>query len=117
MPMPYTIIKRVEYLEARDQRSGRSGGWRFCNRNIEKYYNVTEGDDEEPFIKQEVVHSDIPAELPGVELEHKQNMPAYQEADTDNLSAVEEATVCALTNNDMTLPHHNKVLEVMNEAL
>ena len=41
-PMSYAIIKRVEYLEARERRSNRPGGWRFCNRNHEIFYDIPE---------------------------------------------------------------------------
>ena len=46
MPMPYNIIKRVEYLASKYRRSGSSGGWRFRSRNNERLADVTERDDE-----------------------------------------------------------------------
>ena len=46
MPMPYAIIKRVEYLADQEHRSGISGGWIFRNHNHEIYSDGTEGDDE-----------------------------------------------------------------------
>ena len=68
MPMSDAIIKRVEYLADRERRSGRSGGWWFCNHNHEISADETEVDDEEPLIKDEVLHPDIPVDLPQVEL-------------------------------------------------
>ena len=52
MPMSDATIKIVEYLAARDIRSDSYGGWRFCNRNHEIFYDIPEGDDEEPLIEQ-----------------------------------------------------------------
>ena len=61
MHMTDAIIKRVKYIADRERRSGSSGGWRFCNRNHERYSDGTEGDEEEALIEQEVVHPDKPA--------------------------------------------------------
>ena len=69
--MPDYIIKMVEYLAAQERRSVRSGRWTFRNRNHERSSDVTEGDDEEPLINQEVVHSEVPTKIPGVELDHE----------------------------------------------
>ena len=69
MTMQYTIIKRLEYLATLGIRSGRSGVCRFRNRNHEIFSDGTEGDNDETIIEQEVVHPDIPAKLPGVELD------------------------------------------------
>ena len=65
MTMPDVIIKRVEYLADLERRSSSSGGWRFCNRNHGIFAYRTEGDYEEPLIKQEVLNPDIPGKLPG----------------------------------------------------
>ena len=46
MPTPDETIKRVECLSAQERRSGRSGKWRLCNCNHERYAEGTEGDDE-----------------------------------------------------------------------
>ena len=68
MPMPYSIIKRVEYLAAQERRYRNSGEWisRKCNNEI--FADGTEGDDEEPLIEKEVVQPDIPANLSEVKL-------------------------------------------------
>ena len=52
MPMPDTIIKRVECLAACERGSGISGRWIFRNRNHEIFSDGSEGDDEEPLIDQ-----------------------------------------------------------------
>ena len=116
MTMQYTIIKRVEYLATWGIRSGRSGVCRFRNRNHEIFSDGTEGDNDETIIEQEVVHPDIPAKLPGVELEREHTVSAIQEADTDNPESVEAYASIALANYDINLPHPNKVPRVMNEA-
>ena len=114
--MPDAIIKRVEYLSARDRRSGIYGIWRFCNRNHEIFSDVNEGDDEEPLIDQEVVHPDIPVKTPAVELECENTVSGFQEDDTDNPASVGVASAFALINYDITLLHHNEVPQVINEA-
>ena len=105
--MPDAIIKRVEYLPAWDRRSGSSGGCIFCNRNHERFSDVNEGYDEEPLINPEVVHPDIPAELPGVELYSEQTMSEIQESDTNNPAAVESSASRALSNYGITLSYPN----------
>ena len=105
--MPDAIIKRVEYLSARERRSGIYGIWRFRNRNHEIFSDVNEGDDEEPLIDQEVVHTDIPVKTPAVELECENTVSGFQEDDTDNPAAVESAASSALANADINFPHPN----------
>ena len=84
MPIPDVIIKRVEFLAAWECRYGISGGWILRNRNHEIFSEGTEWDDEEPLIEKEVVHPDIPSNIPEVELEREQNVSAIKKADTDN---------------------------------
>ena len=116
MPMLDAIIKRVECLAACERGSGISGRWIFRNRNHEIFSDGTEGDNDETIIEQEVVHPDIPAKLPGVELERENTVSAIQEADTDNPESVKAYASIALANYDINLPHPNKVPRVMNEA-
>ena len=105
--MTDAIIKIVEYLAAYERRSVNSGVWRFCNRNHERFSDVNEGYDEEPLINLEVVHPDIPAELPGVELYSEQTMSEIQESDTNNPAAVESSASRALSNYGITLSYPN----------
>ena len=52
-----------------------------------------------------------------MELYLEGTLPAIQEADTDNPSAVEAAATRVLSNSDITFPHHNQVQQVINESL
>ena len=116
MLISYAIIKRAEQLAALYRRSCSSGGWILRNLNNERYAEGAEGDYDKPLIKQEFLHADIPAELPGVKLECEQSVSEIQEANTDNPAAVEESAARALANPDITFPHPKEVPQVMNEA-
>ena len=116
MTMPDDITKGVEYLAAQYCRSGSSSGWIFRNRNHDRYSDVAEGDDGNPLINQEVLHPDITAKLPGVELEREQTVSEIQEDDADKPAALEAYDARALKNSDITFPHPNKLPQVMNEA-
>ena len=105
--MKDVIIKRVEYIEAQERRYGSSSWWRFRNCNHDRYADGTEVDDEEPLIEEEVVHPDIPTDLPGVELDREQTVSEIQEADNDNPEAVEADAARALANTDISFPPPN----------
>ena len=82
----------------------------------ERYADGTEGYHEEPLINQEVLHPDISAELPGVELDCEHTVSAIQEDDTDNPEEVEAASARALKKSYITLPHHIELSQVINKA-
>jgi hypothetical protein len=74
LPMPDSIIKRIERWGKKDKQSGLL---KFCNRNNEPFEWM---DEQEPLMEDNVqdpepaAYADVPAEIPGVVLES--NVPA-----------------------------------------
>jgi hypothetical protein len=99
-PMPNRVIKKVNDLGRRSKRERFGRDLEFLNRKKEKYdWDSAElAEDGMVLLEDEGSHPDIPAEMPGIEMEDEQIGPIPAVEDAENSDA-EMATAAALNAN------------------